>query len=843
MRHGSSLTLAPRLARREMRSGLKSFGVFLACLFLGVFAISAVGSFAAAARSGLLADARSLLGGDVEVTLTHRALTPEQSSFIERFGRIATVVEMRAMARPDNDSPPLLVELKAVDESYPLFGQLTLDPGLSHQAMTSLQNGAYGAAADPLLLDRLEIELGGRLRLGDAVYEIRSLISNEPDRGLEAFTIGPRLLVGLNSLEATGLVTPASLIKYRYRIDLHNRTSPAGFIRNLTERFPDAGWRVRPYTEASPRIRALLDRLSSSLTLVGLAALLLGGVGISGAVRGFLDSRTLHIATMKCLGASGGMVFSIYLCQILILGAAGSVLGCAVGAATPYVLKSLFATVLPVPLKPGLHAGTLLTAAAFGMFTALLFSLKSLGAAGNVPPAVLFRGYLESKPHRATGVTMVLMLTCGLSLVILALLTSEDQRLAAWFLSGTALSFLAFFLLSRTMIAVTRRLPRPNRVSLQLALTNIPRPGSPAPSLVFSLGLGLTALCTVGLVQGNLASYVDQNLPEQAPAFYFIDIQSDQLGPFTSMMSTHPEVQRVQSTPTLRGRITAINGVPVEKADIDPGVAWAVRGDRALTSANRPDTATEITAGEWWPADYDGPPLLSLTTDLAQGFGVTIGDTLTLNILGRDVTATIANLREVDWSTMQMQFAIILAPGPLERLPRTHLASVHSTPGSEGAILRQVTEAFPNVTVVRVKEVLENVSSLLRRLGAVFTGLAAIVLLAGFLVLAGAVSADQHRRIYDAVIFKVCGATRRDILTALCAEFGIVGCVTGLLSGLLASIAAWAVVSRVMLLDYQPMWGRLLLTLGAGLAFAVIFGLAGTARSLGRRASAYLRNE
>ncbi|MBE0618242.1 MAG: hypothetical protein IH608_09995, partial [Proteobacteria bacterium] len=498
---------------------------------------------------------------------------------------------------------------------------------------------------------------------------------------------------------------------------------------------------------------------------------------------------------MKCLGAPGGLLLQTYLLQILFLGALGSAAGVAAGAALPFAAARLAGDALPVPLRPDFYPEPLLVAGAFGLLVALAFSLGSLDAARRVSPAVLFRGYAAGgdrtlKPGRRAmaGVAVAVAL-----LVALAVAASGDARTALWFCAGAGACFLLFRVVAGAVVRLARAAPRPRDPRLRLGLANLHRPGSPSRSAVFSLGLGLTALVTVTLVQADLAALVDEELPGEAPTYFVLALQPDQVAEFDRAVAG-AGATRSERLPTLRGRITAIAGVPVERARIAPEVSWAVRGDRFLTYSRRPPEGSRIAAGAWWPEDYAGPPVLSLTSDLAAGFGVGVGDTLTVNILGREVTAEIAALRDVEWTTLALNFALVFGPGVLEAAPQTYLASVYAPPEREEAVFQAVTGRFPNVSAVRVKEVLENASRVLGRIGIAFRAVGGVAVLTGLLVLAGALSADQHRRLRDAVIFKVCGATRADILTAFGAEFLVLGLAAGAVAALAGAGAAWAVV-------------------------------------------------
>lgn len=833
------LPQALRLARRELRTGLHGFGVFLACLFLGVFALSAIGSFTAAARAGLQADASALLGGDLEVRQMHRPLTPEQLDFLRQQGQLSQILELRTMAANGANTEHSLVELKAVDQTYPLYGQLQLDPP---QSLEQALDGGRGAVVENSLLQRLKLKLGDDLKIGNLSLKVHAVLRFEPDRDLRPFTLGPRLLVSGASLEASGLLRPGSLVTYTQRLRLADPSGDEHLVSRLNQQFPEAGWRLRTRRNAAPRVTSVLDRMGTNLSLLGLSALLIGGLGVAGAVRGYLGGKQLHIATLKCLGATSRLVFTTYLLQITLLGTLSSLVGLTAGAALPWLLVASLGTSLPIPLQRGIYPQQLLIAGLFGLLIALLFSLKELGRARLVPPAMLFRGVASPDGQQTDRVIRGMIVIVGLLLMALAWWSSADRRLAGWFILGSLACFLLFRLLSGLVIGLCRKIPPPANPALRLALASIHRRGSPATSVLFSLGLGLTLLVMIAQVQANLDNLVASTLPREAPAFFFLDIQPDQVADFEHTLKSLAVVKKIERYPTLRGRITAINGVDTNQVKIAPEVQWAVRGDRFLSYAARPPAGGEITAGSWWPTDYRGEPLISLTEDVARGFGLNLGDSLTVNILGRDISARVTSLRKADWSSLQLNFVVLFSPGVLEQAPQTHIAAVHVGAGGEDQVFRAITGQFANISAIATAEVLANVGQTLDRISTLFKAMAALTLLSGFLVLAGAISADQHRRIHDAVIFKICGATRSDILLSFAAEFCILGLAAAAISTLAGCLLALAIVRGPMNIAFHLYPWVILATLVAGMALTLVLGLSGTWKALGKKPAVYLRD-
>ena len=837
--------VAIRLARRELRGGLKGFRVFLACLTLGVGAIAAVGSISSSIVGGLRADGQIILGGDVALRTTHRDVTPAQRDWLSREGRVSLAVFMRAMARATAGSERSLIDMKAVDARYPLYGEVVTDPPMKLDDALARREGRWGAVVDAALLERLGLKVGETVRVGDAIYQIRATMVREPDRvgGVRPLALGPRFMIAESSLPATGLIQPGSQVRYLNRIRLANGVDVKAWRNDLNTAFPDAGWSIRDRTDASPTVKRFVDRTALFMTLVGLTALLVGGVGVGNAVRTYLGGKTATIATLKCLGAPSGLIFRIYLSQIMIMAVIGIAVGLALGIAAPYVMSALFPENELVASGLGVHGGPLVLAAVFGLLATLVFSLWPLARACVVRAGALFRDTVA--PVRTWPAKRYIAMTAvaALALAALAVATAVDKRIALWFVGGAVVAMAVFRVAGLLVVAGARRLRNLRRTAFRLGLANLHRPGAPTAGVVMSLGLGLTVLVTVALIEGNMRHQIKENLPEKAPAYFFIDIQPNQVPAFEKAVHRVDSAAELQRTPMLRGRITAVNGTPADKVKAAPNVSWVLRGDRGLTWSAVPPPGAKIVAGEWWPADYDGPPLVSLSANAAEGLGIGVGDTLTVNILGRSLTARIASLREIRWGSLRMNFVLMFSPGVIENAPQTHLATVRAVDGLDRKIERAVTDQFPNITAIRVKDVLQTVNQFLERVGLAVRMTAAVTIVAGILVLAGAVAAGHSRRVYESVVLKVLGATRRDVVRAFLVEFGILGLATAAVASVLGSIAAWAVITQVMRVEWVFLPSVVAATVVVATLITLGFGMVGTWRAMGHKAAPHLRNE
>jgi len=821
---------------------MRGLGVFLGCLALGVAAIAAIGSIAASVSAAIKADARDLLGGDAEARLAYRPANPGERQFLANSGSVSEVAMMRAMARTEDGARRSLIELKAVDAAYPLYGAVELSPAQRLDAALGARDGSYGAAVDPAILGRLGLEVGGQIKIGEAMLQIRATIVREPDAATGGLIFGPRVLISAQALAATRLIRPGALVNYHYRLRFSSGVDAAAWASSARAEFPEAGWQIRSFGEASPSLQRLIDRVGLFLSLVGLTALLVGGVGIGNAVGNYITGRTAAIAALKCLGASNRLVFATYLVQVLVLAVLGIACALLLGALAPVAAAPLLAGVLPINIRFAIHPAPLALAALFGLLTTLAFSLWPLAGIGYVSAGALFRDTVDRVRRRVPPGILVATMLLVLGLAALAVVTAQDRKVALWFVVGAIAAFAMFRAAGAAILWTARRLGRPRQPILRLALANLQRPGAPTAQIMLSLGIGLTVLVAVALVEANLSHEVETRAPADAPAFFFIDIQPDQLAGFAALVHATPGA-RFDQVPMMRGRITRLNGVPVEDAEVAPGAQWALRSDRGLTYAANLPQGSRLAAGAWWPSDYQGPPLVSFDEDLARGMGLKVGDSLTVNLLGHEITATIANLRSIDWERLGINFTLVFAPGTLESAPQTRLAAVYLRPAEEDSLAQAVTERFPNISAIHVREALAAVDRIIGMIGTAVRLTALVTIAAGALVLGGAVAAGHRRRVYDAVVLKVLGATRSAITRAFLIENGITGVLAAVIAGALGTIAAYFLVTRLMKMEWVFLPAPLLSTVAIAALLTAALGFAGTWRALGAKPAQFLRTE
>jgi putative ABC transport system permease protein len=841
-------SLALRYALRELRGGLRGFYVFIACIALGVMAIAGVGSVAASLGEGLAREGRTLLGGDMAFSLIQREAKPDEVAFLRSRGELSVAATLRGMART-GDGRLALVELKAVDGAYPMLGELTLDPRIPVPDLLAQRDGAFGAAADSTLLARLDLKIGDRVTIGSATFQIRSMDGAEPDKLAGGVGFGPRFLVSEAGLRATGLLQPGSLVRWIYRVKLPDNAADDRAVTALANdarsTLPEAGWEIRSRGNASPQLERTISRFTQFLTLVGLAALLVGGVGVANAVKSHIDRRRDVIAAFKALGATGRDVFTIYLTQVIVLATIGSVIGLAAGAALPFIIVGVFGKLLPLPVVPALHPNELLLSFVYGLFTALAFGLWPLGRVHDVPVAALFREVVSSEWHRPRWRYLALMAVVIALLIGVVIGLAYDKRVAAVFVASSILVFALLRGIAAALMALARRLPRTRFTMLRLAIANIYRPGALTPSVVMSLGLGLAVLVTITQIDSNLRRQFLAALPDRAPSFYFIDIPTTEADRFGAFLKQAAPQSTVEDVPMLRGRIVAARGVKAEDLNASTDAEWVLQSDRGLTYTGEIPKGSKVVEGKWWGADYDGPPLISIEKKIADGLGLKIGDEIVVNVLGRDIPATIGNMRTVDWQGLGINFVLVFSPNAFKGAPHTHIATLTEThPDSAGdaRIIKSVADAFPMVTSVRVREALETIGTVVTNLVLAIRGASAVTLISAILVLGGALAAGHRHRVYDAVILKTLGATRARLLGAYALEYLMIGFATAIFGVIAGSVAAWLIVTRLMTLSFIWQAGSAAGVVAAALIVTVGLGLAGTLLALNQKPATVLRN-
>ena len=836
--------LALRFAGRELRSGVRGFRIFLACLALGVAAIAAASSTAEAFRRGLSAQSREILGGDLSVSAHDRRLSPAERAAFAAKGEVDYAVSVNAMAEAPSGARHV-VELRGVSANYPLAGRVDLTgaPGLA--SALSPVGDAQGAAVEQSLLDRLGLKLGDRFEVGNETFVARAVLISEPDRLGRGFPLGPRVLTRIGAVEQGGFLSPGIPYIDAARIALSPGKDDASALRGLRRHLGGHGLHMRDRADATAGLRRLIDQLEYFLGFIGLASLVAGGLGVSGAVSAYLEARKPSIAVLKALGAEGPLIRNVYLIQIGILAGLGVGLGLIAGAATPLVLGKLYENRLPIPALFAIYPQPLLRAGLFGLLSAAAFSLLPLARARATPPAALFRSNLAGRLE--LGPEAVLAALAGLGLAALAVVTAPTPIAAAVMIAGVTLAFGLLAGIGALCASAAGRLRTLTRGAVRIGVANLSGPRSAARTAAPAIGLGVALLSAVVLIQSSLLAQVAEVAPRTAPALLFIGVPGAEVDRFDEVvrdsMGQRLSPSNYQRWPYATGRIVAVDGRPLDRSRIEERMRWAFDNDITLSAIGAEPAHAGIKAGRWWAANYVGPPLVAMDADAARAAHIGVGHQITISILGRSIAARIAVLRKVEFGAFGPSFALILDPAALTGANLTQVAIAKASPAQEARVTRALGASFPGVDVISVREQLEAAADLFNRLALAIRGAAAVAALAGLLVLAGSIAAGARTRSREAATLKVLGASRGQVLCAYAVEYGAVGSIAALAGVGLGYLAAWPVVVNVFKASWSVDWSGVATLICAAAGVATLGGVLAAMQALSQRPSPVLRAE
>ncbi|GAB1723932.1 MAG: FtsX-like permease family protein [Nitrospira sp. CR1.1] len=883
------------LAWRELRSSWRHFVYFLACIALGVGAVLGVSLFSTNVERAVLREARGLLGGDLEIRLSRPLGGPGSAVLTDLASRgiVATrVTELVAMvARVDRAQGRIdvsqLVELKAIEARYPLYGVVRVDPDrplteLLHLAGERCGDMCHGAVVQEALLIRLGLVVGDAIRIGQASFRITGVIHTEPDRMANMFSLGPRVLVSQEGLAAADLIKPGSRLRERHLLKLPSSVALSPLVHELRGRLAADSARVSSYRDAQPQLKQFLDQLARYLGLVGLTALFVGGIGVALSIHAFVREKLPSIAVLKTVGADTQTIIYSYLGQAVGLGLLGSVAGIGIGVALQAVLPQAVSTLLATDVLQQVEFTSVLSFAAvaplgkglgLGVLTTLLFSLWPLLTIRDIKPAAIFRRDVERagaslvRRERSWWRRAVRLMTAdplrtvtavgiGIGLAGLSMWQAGSLAIGSLFIGGLLVAIVSLAAAAQALLRGLRALPAPGALSLRQALSNLQRPGGHTLGVMVSIGVGVMVILAIALLQHALVRQVGENRPSDSPTFFFIDIQPDQTKAFGELVHRRTGDLAPYLTPLVRSRIHAINGRTVsderESQQEEPPTqskdekrkSWYANREYVLTFLDHVPKDNTIVKGAWWkPGQVFSRPQVSVEEEAAKSLDLDIGSLLDLNIQGTILQAEVSSIRKVEWGNFSTNFYMIFSPGSLDAAPMTYVATVRVAPQDEVALQSAVVAAFPNVTAINIGEVLSSFARVLDRLSLAIRGVALFCLMAGALVMAAALAATRYQRLYEAVILKALGATRGLIARSFAAEYAVLGCVAGVIGVALASLFAWAILRYILELP----WALELPLLGIGLACTVLLtllvGFLSTYRILGQPPLTVLRHE
>jgi putative ABC transport system permease protein len=819
-----------RIARRDLSARFRGLRLLLVCLFLGVGALAAIGTLTGSIEGELASRGRSILGGDIEATVWQRLPGDQERAAFSALGTLSGGTRMQAMASAGGNSVP--VELKAVDARWPLVGRLTLKDGRQVGAPPEgVAWIAQGAA------ERLDARTGGRINIGGQPLTVGGIIDDEPDRLGEGFALGPTVIVSEGLPARAGMLAPGSMFQSKTRIAFTGPRDPQAAVDALTKRFPDAGFTWRTRDKAAPGAERFVQRMGEFLVLVGLAALVIAGIGIGGGVSSYLEARRTSIATLKVLGAASSDIARIYLLQIAAAALAGSAAGLIAGVLVTPLLGQALGALLPVTPGFVFDPAALLRTSLYGLLVALVFAAPPLLRARDFPAMALMRARVA--PLVLARRTLLLPVGLGLAAIVtLALATAAQVQVTLTFLAGAAGMLALLGGLGWTIRRLAERAPRPAHPLLRAGLANLHRPGAQTGQLVTALGFGLTAFVILAAIQTTLDANIMSRVPQRAPDYFVLDVPKDRVASFESAVQKAAPGARVRTVPALRGAILAYGPKDhmIRVADLKdiPDNAWPLRGERGLTYADSVPEGNSLTQGKWWPKGYAGEPLVSVDEALREPLGLKIGDAITVGVLGVERTARIASFRRIDWDSLGFNYVLVFSPNTLADAPHNLAATIDLPPNVNGAkkgggeLLRALVKGFPSSSVIEVGGLLVQARDLLSQMSTAIVAAASVAVLAGLAVLMGAIAAARASRLYDNVILRVLGASRRQLLMLQLAEYGLLALVLSLVALALGTGVAWLVTVQMFEFDWLPDWPRILAVLGAGAALVVAFALAGS---------------
>jgi putative ABC transport system permease protein len=887
------------MAWRETRAAWRHFLYFFFCIALGVGTLVGVGLFAANVERAVAREARGLMGGDLEIRLTRPISANGQEILrsLERRGiDVLHVSELVAMASrlgaqtspspPSYAVPTQVIELKAIEPSYPFYGTLKTDPSHPVSQLIGYQAGGctvtgrvqktdcYGAIVQDSLLIKMGLQVGDELRIGQAVLTITGTLKHEPDRVATAFSLGPRVMMSQEALRSADLVKPGSRVRERYLLRLPSEVQLEHLLTELRDRLAGDSAQVSTFREAQPQLRRFLEHLTRYLGLVGLTALFVGGIGVASTIHAFVKDKLKTIAILKTLGADSGTVIRTYLVQALCLGILGSLAGVTLGVSLQHAIPTVLAGLVPIDLldlsvtQGSLFAEPVLKGLAMGAATTLLFTLWPLLGIREVRPALIFRteivgaaqdddrqGRITWREHLRHPVRWVTIMLVGIGLSALAMWQARSIAIGMIFIVALIAAVMLLTLAAAMVMRWLRIIPSPSSLMVRHAMRNLSRPGSQATSIMVAVGIGVMIIVTISLLERSLISQIGESRPLNAPTFFFIDVQPDQKAAFERLIHQRFSHVTPELTPLVRSRLHAVNGQPVPIHEEDEGErggrrngehgkSWYFTREYVLTFLDRLPKENVVVQGQWWthPVNTQGA-LVSVEEDAARHLGINPGSTIEFDIQGTVVPATVSSIRKVEWNNFSTNFYMILSPGSLEDAPFTFVATVRVSPAEEVPLQQAVVEAFPNVTAINIGEVMDTFARVLEHLSVAIRTIAVFCMLAGALVMAAALATTRYRRLYESVVFKALGATRLLIAGSFATEYAFMGTVAGLIGTVLASVLSWGVLYFVFDLPWGLHPGVLISGLLLTMVLTLAVGFLSTFRILGQRPLAILRHE
>ncbi|PHR92692.1 MAG: oxidoreductase [Robiginitomaculum sp.] len=840
--------VALRIGLRELSGGLKGFWIYLACLVLGTSAIASSGSVTEVFTRGLAGEARVLLGGDAMFSIRQRLPTTDERAFINGLGLVTQSAAIDVMASAGERRQK--VDVRAVDSQFPLIGKATLSGGEAElQTALDYQDERWGIVVSQSFLDAFELDVGDPVTLGSIPAVVRARVDALPDRIGTPGSFTPEALIHLDALIAADRFSEGQLFRSGFRVVLNSGTDFETVKAEFEEQGLDkAGIRLRSPADAVDGLQNLLNTLNSFLAIIGIAALVAGGVGVSQATIAFLDTRIESIAALKALGADSKTIRAAYLIQLGLLAVLGAIGGVIIGAATPYLLTAFSGDAIPLPQALGVYPLPLIKAFVLGVLAAAVFALPAIGRARATRPSALFRRLSDETKTPTPWFERLWSLAAAALLAGIAIATSDRPPLTAALLVGAVIAW-GVFLCAAYFIRKLAKYLSGRTVGLwRLTLANLGGVGSLAPTIVPALGMGLALLTLVASVQINLLRQISETAPSNAPSLVFSQIPNDSIDHFDRILADNgldlKDADKFRRAPFLLVRVMSLKGAPIVAENVARSERWVIRGETSVTYLADQPKDTVLTEGQWWAQDYAGPLLVSVEADAAAGLHIGVGDEIGFRVFGRDVTARVGSLRTVEWGSFSIgaNTAFIFSPGTLEAAKPYHVAIAKTPSENETKIIDALGETLPDVIVFQTRSALATAAKLFASIAVAVNAAAGVVTIAGLLVLLGAFAAMANKRRSEAALLKVFGAKRGEILRLYAGEFAFAGGAGALIGAAIGVAGAYPIVTQVFEAQWTFPWHEVALVIGLAILISAIGGMSVGISTLARRPAQVLRS-
>ena len=793
--------LINKYALRDFTRSYKKLWVVTSTLFVSLLLLSLTFSVKEALNSEIDNNSKELLGGDIQVT---SGIDPLPEKIIDEFdtlGKVSTAIEFATMLSKEGESP-VFTELRAVDDNYPLYGNIETIPQIASERI-------FVNSQKPSVLINESIQKLLKLSFGDDVvimgqqFEVAGLVSSVPDLA-ESAVFGEFAIISMESYEQFGLNSGGSFLDHEYRIKFKNSTQvekKEKLVRSIVEY--DDSIEIRLPGESGQSLSRVIDNFSNFLNLVSVSAMVIAGIGISNTLLSFVNQSNTSIAVKKSIGFSSSFIQTMYFYEIMMILVLTSVVAYFIGVFSPLLANELLPEALGIDLQPAFSFIGYLNIFFIGLLVVLIFSIPSLYSISEIKAAALFRNTFNPVSLNFSLMNIILLSILVVILMTYFVYQTEQKLYTVLYFVAFFVTMLIFYGVSKLLILFIKAFYKFSNNSYRIAYRNIVAKKSLAPIMTISLGIGLTLLLTLSFVANNLKKEISDSIPSMAPDLFFVSIDRDMQRDLESFIKDVDPNVELEFSPMASASFISLNGTPIEEVVSESNrSAWVVRGDRRISWSEKPKPDNPIIEGEWWEPGNEDELFISMDSRAAYDLGMKINDKIVLNILGRDVTGIVKNFREVDYRDISINFAIIINKAFANKLPYEYVGTLKSElPSSE--ILARIVEKFPNVSAIKIDRILSQVSEVLNKVFIAVTAISLIVIIIGLIVIVSAVLVQTTFRRYNNLIYKILGVDFPTILKAMTMEFAVIYGTLIFFALSVATISSFLVVENALQLTWQ----------------------------------------